>query len=82
MGDAEGVAVIPKSNNQGRLKQNLEVGGGWDLGKEEIEKIGGLDRGLRFNDPLHVSTTLSLPLTICGGVCGVLWFATSDESIS
>ena len=55
-----GVAVIPKSNNQGRLKQNLEVGGGWDLGKDEIEKIGGLDRGLRFNDPLHVSTALCL----------------------
>ncbi|MDI1490378.1 MAG: D-xylose reductase [Ramalina farinacea] len=55
-----GVAVIPKSNNQGRLKQNLEVGGGWDLGKEEIEKIGGLDRGLRFNDPLHYGVNLPI----------------------
>ena len=46
------VAVIPKSNNPGRLAQNLDVTG-WELGKEEVEKIGGLDRNLRFNDPLN-----------------------------
>jgi D-xylose reductase len=45
-----GVAVIPKSNNPGRLAQNLDVTG-FDLAKEEIERISGLDRGLRFNDP-------------------------------
>ncbi|VUC37912.1 unnamed protein product [Clonostachys rosea] len=45
-----GVAVIPKSNNPGRLAQNLDVTG-FDLAKEEIEQISGLDRGLRFNDP-------------------------------
>ena len=49
-----GVAVIPKSNNQGRLAQNLDVTG-WDLEKEEVEAISGLDKGLRFNDPLNVS---------------------------
>ena len=47
------VAVIPKSNNQGRLAQNLEVTG-WDLGKDEVEAISGLNKGLRFNDPLNV----------------------------
>ena len=46
------VAVIPKSNNKGRLAQNLDVTG-WDLDKGEVESIGGLDQGLRFNDPLN-----------------------------
>lgn len=48
-----GVAVLPKSNNPQRLAQNLDVCG-FDLGKEELEEISGLDRGLRFNDPLNV----------------------------
>lgn len=45
-----GLAVIPKSNNPDRLVQNLDVTG-FDLTKEEMEAISGLDRGLRFNDP-------------------------------
>lgn len=45
-----GVAVIPKSNNQGRLAQNLDVLS-FDLDKAEIDDISGLDVGLRFNDP-------------------------------
>ncbi|KAK5064971.1 hypothetical protein LTR84_000806 [Exophiala bonariae] len=45
-----GIAVIPKSNNAGRLKQNLEVTD-FDLSKEEIEAISALNIGLRFNDP-------------------------------
>lgn len=45
-----GIAVIPKSNNPGRLAQNLDVLS-FDLEESEIEKISGLDRGLRFNDP-------------------------------
>ncbi|OOF97263.1 hypothetical protein ASPCADRAFT_206081 [Aspergillus carbonarius ITEM 5010] len=45
------IAVIPKSNNPERLRQNLDVTG-WDLEKQEVEAIGALDRGLRFNDPL------------------------------
>lgn len=49
-----GVAVIPKSNNQARLAQNLDVCS-FDLTKEEIEKINGLDKGLRFNNPTNVS---------------------------
>ena len=48
------VAVIPKSNNQGRLAQNLDVTG-WDLEQSEINDISGLNQNLRFNDPLHVS---------------------------
>jgi hypothetical protein len=49
-----GVAVIPKSNNQSRLAQNLDVCS-FDLKEEEIEKISSLDKGLRFNNPTNVS---------------------------
>ena len=45
-----GISVIPKSNNPSRLAQNLDVVG-FDLEKEELERISALDKGLRFNDP-------------------------------
>ncbi|RQM05890.1 hypothetical protein DH86_00002206, partial [Scytalidium sp. 3C] len=45
-----GIAVIPKSNNQQRLEQNLHVTE-FDLTKEELESISALDRNLRFNNP-------------------------------
>jgi D-xylose reductase len=48
-----GLAVIPKSNNQQRLKQNLEVTS-FDLEKSELDSISALDRNLRFNDPTDV----------------------------
>jgi D-xylose reductase len=50
-----GIAVIPKSNNPTRLGQNLEVTG-WDLEGGDLEAISALDKGLRFNDPLGVSS--------------------------
>ncbi|OXV11247.1 hypothetical protein Egran_00991 [Elaphomyces granulatus] len=50
-----GIAVIPKSNNPGRMAQNLDVTG-WDLHDSEIEAISSLDSNLRFNDPLSVNT--------------------------
>ena len=49
-----GIAVIPKSNNPERLAQNLDVTS-FDLDKREIGEISGLNRNLRFNDPLGVS---------------------------
>ena len=49
-----GIAVIPKSNNQNRLAQNLDVCS-FDLSKDEIESITGLDKDLRFNNPVNVS---------------------------
>ena len=64
-----GVAVIPKSNNQGRLRQNLDVTG-WELGGEEVESISGLDRGMRFNDPVNVSGVLRVN---CGMVYTDEW---------
>jgi len=47
-----GIAVIPKSNNQNRLQQNLEVTG-WDMEQSEIEKISALDKNLKFNSPIN-----------------------------
>lgn len=54
-----GVAVIPKSNNQGRLKQNLEVTD-FNLDEGSIKEISGLERGLRFNNP--VSYGVPIPI--------------------
>lgn len=48
------IAVIPKSNNQDRLAQNLDVLS-WDLESGELESISGLNKNLRFNDPVNVS---------------------------
>lgn len=45
-----GVAVIPKSNNQGRLLQNLDVCS-FDLEQSEIDAVSGLNQGIRFNNP-------------------------------
>jgi D-xylose reductase len=53
-----GLAVIPKSNNPERLQQNLEVTD-FDLDKEDLDAITGLDRQLRFNNPTDVSNTFS-----------------------
>lgn len=53
-----GVAVIPKSNNQDRLAQNLHVTD-FELSKGELEEISGLNKALRFNDPPSVSIVTS-----------------------
>jgi D-xylose reductase len=49
-----GIAVIPKSNNQDRLAQNLDVTS-FDLSQTELDEINGLNKNLRFNDPVNVS---------------------------
>ncbi|MCJ1288411.1 NAD(P)H-dependent D-xylose reductase (XR) [Xylographa opegraphella] len=46
------IAVIPKSNNQNRLQQNLDVTS-FNMTKSELEAISGLNQHLRFNDPLN-----------------------------
>lgn len=50
-----GVPVIPKSNNQKRLAQNLDVCS-FDLPQDEIKQITALDKDLRFNNPINVSS--------------------------
>jgi len=54
-----GLAVIPKSNNPDRLKQNLEVTG-FDLEKGELDSISALDCHLRFNNPTDYLGTLHI----------------------
>ncbi|ONH64907.1 putative NAD(P)H-dependent D-xylose reductase xyl1 [Cyberlindnera fabianii] len=44
------ICVIPKSNNQGRLAENLNHTD-FDMTEEELKSISGLNKGLRFNDP-------------------------------
>lgn len=53
------VAVIPKSTNAERIKSNLDLFS-WSLDKSDLEKIAGLEQGLRFNDPY--SYGFGLPL--------------------
>lgn len=47
-GIAKGHSVIPKSKTESRIKQNLE--GDFQLDSEDLERIAGLDKKLRFND--------------------------------
>lgn len=48
-GIAQGHTVIPKSKTESRIKANLE--GDFELPKEDVERIAGIDKKMRFNDP-------------------------------
>lgn len=48
-GIAKGHSVIPKSKTPARIKANLE--GDFKLDAQDVKKIDGLDKKLRFNDP-------------------------------
>ncbi|KAI8936242.1 hypothetical protein NX059_006666 [Plenodomus lindquistii] len=48
-GIAKGHSVIPKSKTESRIKANLE--GDFTLPEEDVKKIDGIDKKLRFNDP-------------------------------
>jgi D-xylose reductase len=54
-----GLAVIPKSNTQARLAENLDVTS-FDLTEEEIASISALDKGIRFNNPVDYLGKLSI----------------------
>ena len=49
-GIERGYSVIPKSNNQERVKQNLDLFK-FSLDENDMAKIKTLDRGMRFNNP-------------------------------
>lgn len=55
-----GLSVIPKSNSQNRLQQNLDVTS-FDLKSEEIQQISDLDKNLKFNVP----TNVGYPIIAC-----------------
>lgn len=48
-GVSEGRTVLPKSKTPSRIKANLE--GDFKLDADDLKRIGGLDKKLRFNDP-------------------------------
>lgn len=45
-----GISVIPKSEKEERIKQNLDVFG-FELDNNDMEKIKGVDKHFRFNNP-------------------------------
>ncbi|MCJ1407623.1 hypothetical protein MMC19_001694 [Ptychographa xylographoides] len=48
-GIARGHSVIPKSKTPARIRANLE--GDFRLDESDVERVGALDRKMRFNDP-------------------------------
>jgi alcohol dehydrogenase (NADP+) len=48
-GITQGHSVLPKSKTPSRIAQNLE--GDFKLDEEDMERIAGIDKGMRFNDP-------------------------------
>jgi D-xylose reductase len=52
-----GLSVIPKSNSQNRLQQNLDVTG-FNMSESEIQEISDLDKNLKFNAPTNVRSLL------------------------
>lgn len=48
-GIAQGHTVIPKSKTESRIKSNLE--GDFKLDEDDMKKIAGIDKKMRFNDP-------------------------------
>jgi D-xylose reductase len=73
-----GLSVIPKSNSQNRLQQNLDVTG-FDMSESEIAEISDLDKNLKFNAPTNVSGVhfyrVRLDSLTC--VCSTAFLATS-----
>jgi D-xylose reductase len=49
-GVQRGTAVIPKTSKLERLHENLDLAG-FELSQDEMDRIQGLDKNQRFNDP-------------------------------
>jgi len=54
-----GIAVIPKSNSEHRLLENLDICS-FDMTADELSSISALDRNLRFNNPRDYLSTLQI----------------------
>lgn len=53
-----GIAVIPKSNNPARAKENLDSI--FDLEKEDLEAISALNENRRLADPVAIHPALAI----------------------
>ena len=63
-GVQRGTAVIPKSSNPGRMRENLAVDD-FELTADEMSAISTLDRGRRFNDPgVFAEAAFNTPIPI------------------
>lgn len=63
-GVQRGAAVIPKSSNPGRMRENLAVHD-FELTAAEMAAISALDRGRRFNDPgVFAEAAFNTPIPI------------------
>ena len=49
-GIQRGTAVVPKSSNEDRLRENLDLFN-FNLSQDEMDGINDLNRNRRFNDP-------------------------------
>ena len=47
-----GCAVIPKSENESRIKENLDVEG-FSLSEDDMNRMKKLEKNFRMNDPGH-----------------------------
>ncbi|KAL0951551.1 hypothetical protein HGRIS_008234 [Hohenbuehelia grisea] len=54
-----GIAVVPKSNSQARLVENLDCNS-FDISEEEIKKLSSLNINLRLNDPRDIDPRLAI----------------------
>ncbi|PGH14210.1 NAD(P)H-dependent D-xylose reductase xyl1 [Helicocarpus griseus UAMH5409] len=54
-----GIAVIPKSNSQNRLVENLNVND-FNLEQSDIDSISALNKNLRFNNPINYGIPLPI----------------------
>jgi len=49
-GFQRGCSIIPKSENEGRIKQNLTLDN-FTLDEDDMNAVAGIDKKMRFNDP-------------------------------
>ncbi|KAH7103462.1 Aldo/keto reductase [Auriculariales sp. MPI-PUGE-AT-0066] len=54
-----GIAVIPKSNNETRLKENLNHTD-FNLDEQSLKELNSLNSNIRFNDPGSIDVRLSI----------------------
>lgn len=58
----QGIAVIPKSSRKERLQQNLTIDKELTLSDDELKKVSGLNKNLRFNDPFTWNEKTPFPI--------------------